>query len=212
MHQRMRGKRRFEGKRLTRVRAHRLDAPAGHVALIGQQPHRVGIGAGHVRAIGLHIEEQRRVGALRPVRAHQHPAPGRDFAVPRLPRQNMRRRQQKLCVRRRLFRTVNDAGGRDKALRRDGVGITVGQILAGHPMNRRVKMRAGMLAAGKIVPVPGRSALVVARDFRQFEGLCWMKRRRQLDHRRRGFQNLGQVNDADRLVRKRGCELCEQSL
>ena len=42
-------------------------------------------------------------------------------------------------------------------------------VLAGHPVHRGIEMRAGVLAAGDIVPVPGRPALVVAGDLLERE-------------------------------------------
>ena len=65
------------------------------------------------------------------------------------------------------------------------------QLAAGDPVHRRVEVRAGVLAAGDVVPVPGRAALVVARDLLDPERLRRGERRRQLDHRRRRPQRSG---------------------
>ena len=76
------------------------------------------------------------------------------------------------------------------------VAGVVGQILAGDPVNRRVEVRAGVLAHVDRVPVPGRPLVVVARDDcsivtpgdgakiggRPITGVVRPERLRQVDH------------------------------
>ena len=109
--------------------------------------------------------------------------------------------EQEIGIGRDLLRAVDHAGGCDEELRRDCVGMSVRQLAAGDPVRRRVEMRAGMLAAGDVVPVPGRAALVVARDLLDPERLRGGQGRRQLDHRRRRPQWLGQIDDPDPAAR-----------
>ena len=56
-------------------------------------------------------------------------------------------------------------------------------------------MRAGVLAAAEVVPVPGRAALVVAADLLQREAAGLAELGRQLDDRRVRRQRRGQVDD-----------------
>ncbi len=77
-------------------------------------------------------------------------------------------------------------------------------------MRRRIEMRAGMFAAGNVVPVPGRAALVVARNLRRAERIGLRQRRRQLDHRRRRFQRLRHVDNTDLAVSDSGSKFQQQ--
>ena len=65
--------------------------------------------------------------------------------------------EQEVGVGRDLLRAVDHAGRCDQQLRRDRVGMGVRQLAAGDPVRRRVEVRAGMLAAADVVPVPGRA-------------------------------------------------------
>ena len=65
------------------------------------------------------------------------------------------------------------------------------------PVVRRVEVRAGVLAGGDVVPVPGRSAVVVAADLPQREAVGVPERLRQLQDRSRGRQRRGEVDDLD---------------
>ena len=80
------------------------------------------------------------------------------------------------------------------------VGGAVGHVLAGDPVRRRIEVGPGVLTASERVPVPARAALVVARDLvdRERRGLTELGR--QLDHRGRRLQGLGEVDDLDRTL------------
>ena len=71
------------------------------------------------------------------------------------------RRQQKIRIRLDLARDVDHARRSDEAARRDRVAGVVRQILARDPVNRRVEVRAGVLAELERVPVPRRPLVVV---------------------------------------------------
>ena len=95
-----------------------------------------------------------------------------------------------------------------KCARRDRVGRVVRQVPAGDPMDRRVEMRAGVLAAGKVVPVPGGTARVVARDLLDAERRACAEFRRQHDGRKLRRERLGEIDHADapaRRGRRRRC-------
>ncbi len=111
-------------------------------------------------------------------------------------------RQQEVGVRRGFARAVEHAGGADQLLHRDRVGRVVRQVAPGDPVDRRVEMRAGVLAAGEVVPVPGRAALVVARHLVDAERPRLPEFRRQHDLRKLGRQRLRQVDDADAAARE----------
>src|SRR6478752_1433928 len=64
---------------------------------------------------------------------------------------------------------VNHAGGADELPGIDLVNAVFGQIFAAYPMDGRVKMRPGMLAGLKAVPVPGGAAIVIPGNFPQAE-------------------------------------------
>src|SRR5579875_2479313 len=70
-------------------------------------------------------------------------------------------------------------------------------VASSDPVDRGVEVRAGVLARGDVVPVPGGPALVVAADLMQLECLCISERLRQPDHRCRRLQPGGKVNDLD---------------
>ncbi|MNT32538.1 hypothetical protein D3C72_1684260 [compost metagenome] len=79
-------------------------------------------------------------------------------------------------------------------------------------MGRRIEVRARVLGAREVVPVPGRAALVVARDFLDTERPCLAELRRQHDggeFRRQGF---GQVHQADAAGNQLGHELGKDGL
>src|SRR6185312_13317118 len=94
----------------------------------------------------------------------QDPGAWRDAAVLLFPGDDVFFLQEEIGIGGSLLAAVDDERGPDEALGLDRVDRVVRQILAGHPVDRRIEVGAGVLAAGKVVPVPGRSALVVARD------------------------------------------------
>src|SRR6267143_1061583 len=120
-------------------------------------------------------------------------------------------REKKIRILRGLAAAVQDAGRTDEALRRNRVGGVVRQILSRHPVDRRVEMRAGVLAAGKIVPVPGGAALVVARHFLDAErpGLAHLRRERDL--RELWRKRLREVDHPDSSCRQFANEIIENA-
>src|SRR5437763_1272024 len=83
------------------------------------------------------------------------PRARRDAAVLLLPLAGEVLGQQEVRVGRRLLAAIDDERRADEALGRNAVDGVVRQVLARHPVNRRVEVCAGVLAAGKVVPVPG---------------------------------------------------------
>ena len=75
--------------------------------------------------------------------------------------------QQEVRIRVALGRAVDHHGRGDEFVRINRVDCIVGQVFAGDPMDRGIEMRARVLAGREVVPIPGRPALVIARDFFQ---------------------------------------------
>src|SRR5580704_6800585 len=90
-------------------------------------------------------------------------------------------RQKKVHVTARALGDVYDAGGADETVYGNVVGRVVGIVLARYPVNRRIEMRTRMFPAGDVVPVPGRSALIVVRYLAHGERVGRRERRRQAD-------------------------------
>src|SRR5712691_2500440 len=78
--------------------------------------------------------------------------------------------QQEVCILRYIGGYIDDAGRTYKLAHRNGVGGIVRQIFTCDPVDRRVEVRAGMLAQVQHIPVPGRATSVVARDLA--DGQC----------------------------------------
>jgi hypothetical protein len=97
--------------------------------------------------------------------------------------------QQEVRVGGARLREVEHGGGRHERGRRDLRDVLA--VLAGHPVDRRVEVGAGVLAGGDVVPVPGRAALVIAAELGQRE-------------RRRVGERLGQPQDGGGRVQRRG--------
>src|SRR4051812_18822281 len=108
-----------------------------------------------------------------------------------LPLEKKRLREEEVGILRRLLAAVDDKCGTDEALGWDAVHGAVRQVLARHPMHRRIEVRAGVLAAGKVVPIPGRPPLVVMRDLLDAERPGLSHLRWQRDVRKLGRQRLG---------------------
>ena len=85
-----------------------------------------------------------------------------------------------------------------------------GQIAAGDPVDRRVEVRAGVLAAREVVPVPARPARVVVRHLLDPERPALAHLGRQRDLRKLGRERLREVDDADAPARERRRQLGEQ--
>src|SRR6267143_1954961 len=120
-------------------------------------------------------------------------------------------RQKKIRIFGGFAAAIEHAGWSDEALGRNAVGRIVGQILARDPVDRRVEMRAGVLAAGKIVPVPCRPALVVARHFLDAERPSLAHLRRQRDLRELGGESLREVDHPDPPRRQFANEVIEDA-
>src|SRR5215831_7060901 len=101
--------------------------------------------------------------------------------MPVLPGLHEGNREQEVSIGVCLSRAVDHHGGGNEVFRRDAVDGVVSEVLAGHPMDRRIEMRPGMLADGEIVPIPGRTALIVARHFFEAERRALTEFRRQSD-------------------------------
>jgi hypothetical protein len=138
--------------------------------------------------------------ALRPVGAEQHPTARRDAAMLGFPGLDMGDRQQEIGVGRGLSGEVEDHRRGDEVAGRNAVERVVGQIGAADPVDRGIEMRAGMLADGEVAPVPGDTAIVVARDLLTRKRRALAEVRRQHEHRRVFRQGLGQVDHIDRSV------------
>ena len=108
-----------------------------------------------------------------PAGAEQHPGAVGEPAVVGLPRLEVGDRQQVARCRPRSRRSC-----RSRTPARSGwLGpdrADVGAVLAGDPVDRRVEMRADVLADRQRVPGPGRAAVVVAADLlAASDPACW---------------------------------------
>jgi hypothetical protein len=74
-------------------------------------------------------------------------------------------------------------------------------------MDRRIEVRARVLAEPQRVPVPRRPLLVVPRNLIDRHARRRGENRRQVDDRRRRTERLREVDDLDRAVRERVGEL-----
>src|SRR5581483_1369335 len=157
--------------RLARIGADGLDADAEDVTLLGQKRHALWMKPRRVRAVRTGVQEFLGALAMRPVRADEYPGVRGDAAMLSLPLLHDLAGQQEVGIRLRLRGDIDHTGGTDETVHRNIVRCVVRIILAGHPMDRGIEMRAGMLTAGDVVPVPGRSALVVMRDLLEGERL-----------------------------------------
>src|ERR687895_2643304 len=98
-------------------------------------------------------------------------------------------------VRAGLSRPVDHDRRPDQVPGRNLVHVVL--VLARDPVDRRVEVRADVLAALEPVPVPGRSPLVVPTELVQSEPGRVRERRRQLDDRGLLGQRLREVNHLD---------------
>ena len=92
-------------------------------------------------------------------------------------------------------RDVDHARRTDELAHRNRVARVVRQIAARDPVDRRVEVRAGVLAEAQRVPVPRRPPLVVARDDVDRDAGRRPEHRRQADDRRLGPERLRQIDD-----------------
>ena len=145
---------RIEGVVLSRVGADRLDPEAENVAL-DQEAHRRRIEA---RVCGpSSLMFRKAAGSVRfdqSVRIRTHaPAGCARAATPTLPS----RAPEEVLVRGRGPTRRSRTPG-DELCTGIVVRVALGVILARDPVNRRVEVRPGVLAARDVVPVPGRAA------------------------------------------------------
>ena len=118
--------------------------------------------------------------------------------------------QKEVRIGLRLAAAIDDAGRRDEMLNRKRIDGIVRHVAAGNPVNRRIEMRPGMLAEAHIVPVPGRPAFVVARDFLHAERTRLTHLRRQYDRRKVRRQRLRQIDDSHAARRSDAAQDCAQ--
>src|ERR1700677_2046064 len=191
--------------RLPGVGADGLGAEAENAAHLDQKADRGGGWPGRMRAVVAKIGVVGR-GPLRPVGAHQRPGARRDLPVRALKGLDIRDLQQIVRVRGGCGRAVDHAGGGDEIFRIDRIDRACGKIAAGDPMRRGIKMGAGMLAHRNVVPVPGRPAMVVVRDFLDPERLRLAEFWRQHDGRKIRVEGLSEIDDPQSPLGDRGRE------
>src|SRR5262249_42462472 len=132
------------------------------IAFFSEERNKIGVRTGDVRAVFFHVEVGSSIFALGPIGAHEDPRAGFDATLLFFPVFDKLRREKKVGVFCDFVGYVNDASWGEKFCDGNVVGRVVGVILAGDPMDGRVEMGAGVFAGGKVVPVPGGSAAVVA--------------------------------------------------
>ena len=149
-----------------------------------------------MRAAFVGVQEVRLVvGAGVPTSAVEQPTAGRQRSVLLLPTLDVLDLEQEVGVGGRCRGEIEHHRRRDQPTGRDRRHIV--EVLPRDPVLRRVEVRAGVLAAAEVVPVPGRSALVVATDLLQREAGGLAELGRQLDDRRVRRQRRSQVDDVD---------------
>ena len=109
---------------------------------------------GTVRSVRRHVQKRGRILPAAPPGAQEHPRPARDAPVRRLPRLHVRRHQQEVRIVLDLAGHVDDARRADEAAGGNGVAGTLGQIAARNPVDRRVEVRADVLAGQLVRPLP----------------------------------------------------------
>src|SRR3984885_9789698 len=166
---------------------------------------------GRVRALVVGVEEFRFAGvALVPVGAHQHPTTGRNVAMRLLPGFDAIDGEKEIRVLRGFGRAVDDTNRRDEILHRDRIGRTILIVAAADPVDRRIEMRARVLAELEPVPLPERAILVVVRDRMNLDRRRVLADlRRQLDQRRFGPERSGQIHHLDGAGCERRYEIAE---
>src|SRR4051794_23012319 len=103
---------------------------------------------------------------------------------------------QEVRVLSRLGRDVEDGRHSDEVRRGDGADVL--PLAPGDPVNRRVEVGAGVLAGSEVVPIPGRTGVVVARDQLELETRRLTELLGQLEDGGVVRQGSGQVDDFDR--------------
>ena len=181
--------------RLARIGANALRAPADNA--LGQKIlHHLGGWPGGVGASFVGVQEQVFVmRALVPIAAQHNPFASVDGTVLGLPRFHMVDGQQKVCVLSTFSSEIQHVHRGNQALHGQRVGVTIGKILAGDPVMRRVKVGARMLAHFQPVPRPERPVLVIVgnRVNLDFGGVLG-EIRRQFQQGRVWPQNAGAIH------------------
>ena len=127
----------------------------------------------------------------------KHPRARLDLAVLCLPRLHMLDGQQEIRIARGFLGSVDHAGRRDEFFRGNRIGSAVRVVLSGHPVNRSVEVRTGVLAAGNVIPVPGRPARIVLGHFLDAKRPGLAKSGGKLDDRSGRMQGLRQIHHAN---------------
>src|SRR5260370_42314329 len=120
-----------------------------------------------MRSIFMDIQECFTACALTPASAYQKPRSCRQATVFAFPLLNTLDGQQEIRGLLHVGGYVDHAGRGDEPAREDGIRCIVRQILARDPMNRCVKVRAGVLAHVEGLPIPGKSATVISRNLKK---------------------------------------------
>ena len=109
--------------------------------------------------------------------------------------------QHEIFVLGGFARAVDHARAGDEIARRDRVDGIVGPVAPGDPVDRRVEMGAGVLAAAEIVPVPlAPAARVVAGYLFDPERRALPELRRQDQGGKIRRERLRQIDDANALA------------
>ena len=127
-----------------------------------QEADAVRIGARRVLAGFVEVLISNGIRAFRPIGPHQDPRAGGNTAVLFFPGGDMAEGEKEIGVGARFGAAVDHAGRSNKMLDRQHIKRIVRAVAAGNPVDRRVEMRAGVLAEAHIVPVLSRPAIVVA--------------------------------------------------
>src|SRR3954447_2585813 len=131
-----------------------------------------------------------------PSGAHEQPAARREPAVLGLPCLDVLDLEEEVRVLRDAIGNVDDRCGCDQPGGRYG-----GDILPAPPADpvvRSVEVRAGVLAGAEVVPVPGRTAVVVRADLLELERGGLSELLGQLERRGTRREWSGEVDDPDR--------------
>ena len=131
---------------LSSVGSDGFDTHAEDVALFGKKERRFLLPARRVWPFLVDVQEGLGRGSLRPVRTKQNPTPGRDAAMPLLPRLDVRNIDKIVRVFFRFVGSIEDGCGTDEEARRDLVHAVRFQILPADPVDRSIEVRARVLA------------------------------------------------------------------
>src|SRR5262249_13671602 len=99
----------------------------------------------------------------------QEPRSRRNASVLRFPLFYALDGEQEVRVFLNVGANVDNTGRADEFPRTYLVNTVFRQVFSAYPMNGCIKMRPCMLAGLKAVPIPGRSAVIIARDLPETE-------------------------------------------